>query len=166
MKKIWMLCLLPLLLYGCGEKEVVETVSDEPVYSVMASNRSVFVHLPEEAAIPVLTGEAQEVYQCEDYEITLEKLESGDLDRTIRFLSGFDRKDLTVLKTQQGNEDRYEFVWVCAGEKGERLGRAAILDDGACHYCLSVLRDAQEANVSWDEVFASFCLAEDFIRID
>lgn len=166
LKTCFIVCLLALLLTGCGGKTTMETISDQLVYSVMATPRSVAVHLPEQAAIPALSTDTQQIYQCETYEITLENLEAGDLGKTIRTISGFDREDLTVLKTRQGAADRYEFVWACAGEKGERLGRAAILDDGSGHYCLWVLRDAEEDGVDWDGVFASFCLAEGFIRTD
>ena len=68
---------------------------------------------------------------------------------------------LTVLETRQGDIDRYDFVWTMAGETGDRLGRAAILDDGNYHYCMSVLRDAQNPKMSqivWSDVFASFTL--------
>jgi hypothetical protein len=63
------------------------------------------------------------------------------------------------MKTRQGTCDRYDFVWTCAGEEGQRLGRAAILDDGNYHYCMSALWDAGEASeVSWEQVFGSFTL--------
>ena len=65
------------------------------------------------------------------------------------------------MQTQRDGVDRYEFVWVSAGEKGERLGRAVILDDGNYHYCMSVLRDAdstEKTQIVWRDVFASFTL--------
>lgn len=170
MKKRMLLGLLPLvLLVGCGSQETFETVSDELVQTVMASPRSISVRLPDEAVAPVLESDSQQVYLCEDYEITLENLSSGDLNETIRHLTGFERDALTVMQTSQGDVDRYEFVWVSAGEEGDRLGRAVILDDGNYHYCMSVLRDAvssEDSQILWEDVFASFCLTESFIRTD
>ena len=61
-----------------------------------------------------------------------------------------------------GISDRYEFVWVSAGETGERLGRGVILDDGSYHYVMTVLRDAEStenSQIVWNDVFASFRLA-------
>ena len=86
---------------------------------------------------------------------------AGNLNDTIRKLTGFDKEQLTVMETEQDGAKRYDFVWAAAGEDGERLGRAAILDDGSYHYCLSVLRDAQgeKSQVVWSEVFSSFGLA-------
>lgn len=166
LKKWMLLGLLPLLLLGCGGRETFETVADDPMQPVMASPRTVTVRLPEEAAAPVLESDTQQVYLCEGYEILLENLPSGDLDRTLRTLTGFGKDALTVMKTSQGSVDRYEFVWVSAGEHGDRLGRAAVLDDGNYHYCLSVLRDGEEGEDIWEEVFSSFTLTDTFIRTD
>lgn len=88
----------------------------------------------------------------------LETLASGDLNATVQTLSGYEKDQLTVLETQQGDENRYDFVWATTGEEGQRLGRAVILDDGDYHYCLSVLRDAGEAKIVWRDVFGSFSL--------
>ena len=94
----------------------------------------------------------------QDYEIMVETLASGDLNDTIRTISGFEKDQLTVLQTQQADTDRYDFVWTTAGERGERLGRAVILDDGNYHYCMTALRDAEESIIVWQEVFSSFAL--------
>ena len=159
--KFVMLCLMVLLLTGCGEQETFETISDEPVQSVMAQPREVSVRLPDNAVAPVLENDAQQVYLSDDYEIILETKEAGDLNATIRALSGYDKEKLTVMETQWEDVTRYEFVWVSAGEQGDRLGRAVVLDDGNYHYCMSVLRDAEEPKMSqvvWSDVFSSFTL--------
>lgn len=169
MKKGWIWGLLLLMLTGCGSQETFETVADDIVLSVMASPKTVSVSLPQEAAIPVLESDTRQIYICEDYEIALENVPSGDLQSTVRQLCGYDKDALTVMQTRQDGSDRYDFVWVSAGEEGQRLGRAAILDDGNYHYCLSVLRDADgQANdqPQWEAVFSSFSLTEGFIRTD
>jgi hypothetical protein len=88
----------------------------------------------------------------------LETMASGDLDATIRSLTGYGSDRLTVIRTGYHDTDRYDFVWSAAGESGERLGRGAILDDGTYHYCLSVLRDPEESLIVWQDVFSSFSL--------
>ena len=159
--KKWLLLVFALLLTGCGTSQTFETVSDEIVQSVMAQPREISVRLPDNAIAPVLESDTEQVYLSEEYEILLQTLSAGDLDATIRTLSGYGRDQVTVIQTKQEDVVRSEFVWVSAGEQGSRLGRAVILDDGHHHYCLSVLRDAQEQKMSqvvWSDVFASFQL--------
>lgn len=160
MKK-WMVLLLPLLLWGCAAEETFETISDENVQSVMASPREISVRLPDNAVAPVLESDTEQVYLSEDYEIIVQTLAAGDLDATVRTISGYGRDQLTLMQTRQEGVTRSEFVWVSAGETGSRMGRAVVLDDGYHHYCLSVLRDAQNQKMSqvvWSDVFSSFCL--------
>ena len=163
MKKIAMVLLLALLLSGCGAKETLETLADDiPLQPVLAQPAQISVHLPDNAVSPVLESDSEQVYLCEDYEISIETRASGDLSGTITALTGFDPEQLTVMRTKQDDADRYEFVWVSAGEEGDRLGRAVVLDDGHYHYCMSVLRDAEEpkkSQVVWSDVFSSFSLA-------
>ena len=157
MKKWWVIALLALLLTGCGSKEVMETVADEWVVPVMAQPLQITVDLPGEAAIPVSETDSGRLYLCQDYEIAMQTLSAGDLNATVQTLSGYEKDQLTLVQTQSGDAKRYDFVWVSAGENGERLGRGVILDDGQYHYCMSVLRDAEAVSqVVWRDVFASF----------
>lgn len=154
---VWMV-LLAALLTGCRAEETLETVDDEWVVPVMAQPREISVRLPEDALAPVLEQENKQLYMGLDYEIMLETLAAGDLNATIRALSGYEKDQLTVLETRQGDADRYDFVWTMAGEKGDRLGRAVILDDGNYHYCMSAQRDPGDTMVVWRDVFGSFSL--------
>lgn len=162
MRMIAVLVCCVFLLCGCTkEAEVFETVSDDLVSPVMAQPREISVNLPDNAVAPVLESSSEQMYLSEEYEIVIEKLSAGDLNATVQTLSGYDKSELTILETQQGSVTRYEFVWASAGEQGDRLGRAVVLDDGNYHYCMSVLRDAQSTKTSqivWDEVFGSFSL--------
>ena len=124
----------------------------------MAQPREISVRLPENTVLPVMEQDGRKLYMGQNYEIMLETLASGDLNATICSVSGFEKEQLTVLQTQQADAERYDFVWTTAGERGERLGRAVILDDGNYHYCMSVLRDAEESTVVWQDVFSSFAL--------
>ena len=158
MKRWILVCLLACLLTGCRAEETLETVDDEWMVPVMAQPREISVRLPEDALAPVLEQENRQLYMAQGYEILLETLASGDLDATIRTLSGYGQDQLTVLETRQYDADRYDFVWTTAGEAGDRLGRAVILDDGNYHYCMSVLRDPGETRILWRDVFGSFTL--------
>ena len=155
----WLLIAITVLLCGCNGRETFETVSDEPVQMVMAQPREISVRLPDHAVAPVFESEAEQVYMSDTYEIILETRAAGDLDATVRSICGYEKEDLTVMETQWDDVTRYEFVWAAAGENGDRLGRAVVLDDGAHHYCMSVLRDAQAVSqIVWRDVFSSFTI--------
>lgn len=161
MRKIAAIMLCTFLLCGCAAEETFETVLDELVLPVMAQPREIAVNLPDNALAPVLSGTGAQLYFSEDYEIIIETMSAGDLSGTIQAISGYEKGKLTILETKQQDISRYEFVWVSAGEKGDRLGRAVILDDGTYHYCMSVLRDAKtsgRSQIVWSDVFQSFCL--------
>ena len=161
MKKAVSVLLIALLLTGCAARETYETVADAQAVPAMANPRDISVRLPEDAVAPVLDGEGEQVYLSDDYEIVVEILESGDLTETIRALSGYDRDHLTVMETYLDGVSRYEFVWACAGEMEDRIGRAVVLDDGDYHYCLSLVRDAsttEGSQIVWDDIFSSFTL--------
>lgn len=150
-----------LMLTGCRREETFETVDDEVVVvAAMAQPAEISVRLPDNAVAPVLESEMRQMYMSENYEILIETVESGDLNTTIQTISGYEKDQLTVMQTQTDAATRYEFVWACAGEKGHRLGRAVVLDDGNYHYCLSVLRDdtREKSQIVWSDVFASFTL--------
>lgn len=161
MKKFWILGAICLLLAGCAGQPAMETISDEIVLSVMAQPRQVTVELPDDAVAPVLESDSEQVYFSDEYQIIVETLSGGDLEATVRTLSGCDKEKLTLIETQQDGAKRYDFVWAAAGESGDLLGRGVILDDGNYHYCLSVLRSADTLNdtqVIWRNVFDSFAL--------
>ena len=154
---LWMI-VLAVLLCGCKAEETLETVSDEWMVPAMAQPREISVRLPENTVLPVMEQDGRKLYMGQDYEIMLETLASGDLNATICSVSGFEKEQLTILETRQADAERYDFVWTTTGEGGERLGRAVILDDGNYHYCMTVLRDAEESVVVWQDVFSSFAL--------
>ena len=161
MKKWILFGLCAVLLTGCASQETFETVADELVQSVSAPMGQVIITRPEEAASPVSESDCGTLYQCDGYEIMLQTLPAGDLNATIQSLSGYSRSYVTVMETNANDWKRYEFVWVSAGEHGECLGNAVILDDGSYHYCLSVLGDAdrtEEFEADWEAMFDSFAL--------
>ena len=160
MKKWWLLLMICDMLSGCGAEETFETVADE-ILEVAAVQRQVMVVLPPEAAAPASESDAGTIYICDGYEIMLQTLTGGDLDATLRTVSGYGREELTVVESRQGDYKRYDLVWACAGEEGERIGRGAVLDDGNYHYVLCVLSDAdrvQEYEEVWSALFSSYSL--------
>lgn len=163
MKKCWMiLMVLALLLAGCGAEETMETVADEQVAQVLAQQRQVYVELPGEAASPAVESDSGRLYLCGDYEISIQTLEGGDTDATVRTLTGYGREALTMLQTRNEGLVCWEFAWASAGETGDMVGRAMVIDDGSYHYCLRVLADADTAEQNravWDRMFESFRLA-------
>lgn len=153
---------LALLLCGCGAEETVETISDEILQPVAVEKRQIYLELPAEAASPTVVSGSDRLYQCETYDIRVQILEAGDLNATIQTLSGYEKDSLTVMQTLKDGYDCYEFVWACAGESGDMVGKAMILSDGSYHYCVSVLGDAAcaaENKIYWDGLLDSFTLA-------
>ena len=160
MKKVWLIFVLMLVLSGFRAEETFETVQDS--YEQMAiSQKALTFTVPADAATQVFHSENGSLYFCDGYEIVVQTLAGGDLDRTLRSLTGFGRDNLTVVEMMTGNCMRYECAWVAAGEGGDQVGRTAILDDGQYHYCLSVLTSADDAGSlqeSWKEIFLSLDL--------
>lgn len=161
MKRLVLLLVLMLLLTGCGAGETFETVADEILQPAMAEPAEIWVSLPEDSVLPAMESENGALYLCEDFEVAIQTLPSGDLNATVESLSGYKIGDLTLIQTASGEIDKYEFVWTSAGELGQQVGRATILDDGNYHYCLSAAIDAQlieEYQEVWNGIFESFQL--------
>lgn len=161
MKK-WMAFLaLALALGGCGSRETLETVADEYVVAAMAQPKQIVVELPGEAALPAMESGGDRLYLGRDYEIALQTLAGGDLDATLRSVTGYGRDALTVVETQREEMPCYEFGWSCAGETGQQVGQGIVLDDGNYHYVMTALWDAEgeeDSQILWSEVFSSFCV--------
>ena len=92
------------------------------------------------------------LYICRDFEVSVQTLSGGDLERTVTALSGFDLSAVTVMEREAGELDRYDLTWSCAGELGPEVGRAAILSDGSYHYCLTVMTPEEHA-LEYQEIF-------------
>ena len=160
--KIVLLMLLAVLLAGCGKKEVYETVNDEMVQSVSAQPREILFDLAQEPVMPAMESDSGTLYLCGDFDVLVHTCQSGDLQNTVKEVSGFLPEELTVIQTGNGEVDRYEFVWTSATDLGQQIGRATVLDDGAYHYILSATVDAElieEYQEIWNGIFESFQLA-------
>ena len=140
MKTVCVILMLALALSGCAASEVYETLGNAMLPVVAQQPQSILLELPDDA------------------------LRSGDLDGTLRAVTGFGKDNLTLLQTKQGSLDRYSCAWTAAGEAGDTVGRCAILDDGLYHYCLVVTAAAEKAGKLGDtigQILASFGIAED-----
>ena len=148
MKRVWILSLIAVvLLFGCS-RPVYETVGDEYVMQPPAEKLSVSLTLPDDAAEAAIHADADaRLYLCDGYEVVVQTLAVGSLDRALRSVTGFGEESLTVMKTRDVALDRYDCVWASAGEGGEQVGRLAVLDDGNYYYCVSVMADSA---VAWD----------------
>ena len=149
--------LLACVLAGCGAEETFETISDEMVFSQVAA-RQIRVALPEETVLPVMETEAGQLYICRDFEVAVQTMAGGDLDATVRTLSGFGVGDVDVMETAAAGFNRYDFVWSSAGETGDQVGRACILSDGVYHYCVTAMAPEEKAGdyqEIWNGMFES-----------
>lgn len=150
-----------ILLTGCATP-TFETLGDIPHQQVAAPlPQKVVLKLPENAVQAVWSEESETMYLCQDYTVHLQTLDSGDLKSTIRQLSGFDKDRLTLVESRCGDHDRYEWVWIAAGEGGDVLCRCAVLDDGNFHYALTVTASTEAAGAlteEWNGIMSTFCL--------
>lgn len=160
MKKFLCFLVITLMLTGCSAP-VYETIGNVVhVGSHDAAPRQIMLALPADAAVLTASG-TDMLYTCSDYTMSLQTLPAGDLASTVKTLSGYDSAQLTLLQSRCEDHSRYDWVWVAAGEEGDVLCRAAILDDGNYHYSLCVFADADTAadlTDTWNELFQSFCL--------
>ena len=162
MQKMILLLMLCGLLCGCGAQPVFETLGEIPVEGTLAQPQEILVELPGDLLQPVLQSEdLGKLYICDDFTMTLQTLEGGDLEGTLRACTGFGREDLTVISTQLGEVNRYDTAWTATGEGEPQIGRLAILDDGSYHYVLSVMAPSQKSGdlrEKWQYLFNTFRL--------
>lgn len=162
MKKLCILLILCVLLSGCAAAPTFETVDDVYAPSADPQPCEMLLDLPENAA--VLTSNGENLYFCSGYELMTQTLPGGDLAKTLKTITGYDREHLTLLETSRDGLPCYTCAWTSLGESGDRVGRAVVLDDGCYHYCLSVMADAETAGQvqeQWQEVLTSLRLKQE-----
>lgn len=164
MKKILLLIFVGLLMTGCSSADTFETLGqiqhhpdDTPTMA------SILLSLPDTAAEQTFGGGPDTVYECDGYTLVLQTLAAGDFSRTIRTICGFSPEKLTMMESSMEQGKRYDWVWTAAGENGDLVCRASVLDDGNYHYCIYTLAPAELAGTlaqEWNTLFSSFCLGE------
>lgn len=162
MRKMLLLLMLCGMLAGCGAQPVFEPLGEIPVEGTLAQPQEILVELPGDLLQPVLqSDDLGKLYISDDFTMTLQTLEGGDLDGTLRTCTGFGKEDLTVISTQLGEVSRYDTAWTAVGEGEPQIGRLAILDDGSYHYVLSVMAPSQKSGdlqEKWQYLFDTFRL--------
>lgn len=165
MRKWYVLILAALLLCACGAQPTFETVDDDNALMVSATLRQIELALPKEAAKPVMeSASGGSLYLCDGYTLTVQTLSGGNLDRTAQQLTGYCWSELQPIRTQLSDAVRYDLAWAAAGEGGDQVGRAVILDDGMNHYAVSVMADADIAGTlqdTWQKLLHSVKLGTD-----
>ncbi len=161
MKKCWIIVLALMLLTGCTGPalETLGSIPQRP--STEDAQAQVLLELPQTAVADVFGSEEDILYTCDGYTISMKTLPAGDLKATVQTLSGYDPQQLSIVESSSGAAERYDFVWTAAAEQGELVGRAAVIDDGAFHYCLCVYAQAADAGSlgeEWNRLFSSFYL--------
>lgn len=161
MKK-WVIVLAALLLSGCASEPVFETVDDLYTPLPVAAAKEIDIQLPENAALAVMENEETgTLYFCDGFTVAVQTMESGDLEKTLRTVTGYGQEALTLLQTTQGKYDRWECVWSSAGEGTDQVGRLCLLDDGSWHYVLTFMADASSAGTltdDWQAIVDSFAV--------
>lgn len=159
MKKLILTTLCIMLMSGCAATDTFEQIQDVYVQIPMEAPKEIQIELPADAGSTVLAGQDGRLYFCEGYEIAVETCPSGDLEQTIKGMTGYEREDIAVFETAAAvGVKRYEFVWTSAGEGGEIVCRAVIMDDGLYHYCVSLTALSSEAGSlqeAWNEILKS-----------
>ena len=146
MKKLGMALLIAaILLGGCAAQPVYEGLEGLNVDAQAPVMKNIHIDLPRDASVQAVRGEDRRIYFCDGYEIMVETLAGGDLDKSLRSLTGFSKDALTVLSTRLDGVTQYSCVWTSIGETGEQVGRLTIYDDGVYHYCVSVTAPADNA---------------------
>lgn len=163
LKKLAVMALLSCFLFGCAAEPVFEPVTD--VYAGTDPDpATVQVVVPEHAAVLTAAGEnAAQLYFCDAYTLSVQTLSGGDLDRSLRNLTGYGRDRLTVLETLRKGINCYTCAWSSAGETGEQVGRLVLLDDGAYHYAVTVMAPAEQAGElaeEWDYILSKVTLSD------
>ena len=160
--KFLVLLMTVLLIAGCAPAQVYETVTDEPVLSASAQPGMISFDLAQEPILPAMETDGGQLYLCGDFDVMVQTLDGGDLSDTVFRISGFLPEELTLIRTESADVDKYEFVWTSATDEGQLIGRATVLDDGNYHYAMSATVNAElieEYQEIWNGIFESFELA-------
>ena len=107
MKYLCMILILVLLLSGCGQTPL-ETIADEVVDN-RPSCRQILINIPDEASVFTMeNGQADKLYICDGYTISMHIFPGGDLHNTFSQSTGYGLDTLTVINTEYDSMKRYD----------------------------------------------------------
>lgn len=145
MKKFCFAILCVFMLSGCSSVETMETIRDDEAFPVMGEAAKVHLSIPEiENAQVVEDGAGSKIYLFNDFCVTVQTLDGGNMEKTLELVSGFDAGKLTLLKTEQDDCLQFRCAWSSTGEQEDLLCRAVVVDDGRYHYAVTVMADSSE----------------------
>ena len=153
MKKILCLAMLVTLLAGCASAPTMETIADEPLQTVSAPAQQILLDLPENAKLEAMGSDSEDkLYLCDGFTVSVQTMETGDLDRTLRSATGYGKEDLMLMQTATAQGKCYQCVWAAAGEEQTQVGKTCIIDDGSYHYVLTVMVPEADAGKLSEQV--------------
>jgi len=157
LKKWILLFVMLFFLTGCNTRGDFETVGD--VYAPETlTPREVALVLPSDAAVQTLSSEQGKLYLCDGYSVCVQTLQGGNLEETLRQVTGYTLERLTLLETEKEGLRLYRCVWTAAGEGGDQIAQTAIIDDGNFHYAVTAMAPSESAGAlsnTWQEIFNS-----------
>ena len=158
-KKLWILLALTVILSGCSAQQTFENILDGWEMPEEAKMQQVQLTLPDEASVMTMQADNQDrLYLCNGYTVTVQTLPSGDMEETMLEVTGFDIDRLQMVNTRTLEAERVDCVWTSAGEGGDQVCRAVVLDDGNFHYVVTTMADASvsgELTQVWNDLFSS-----------
>lgn len=158
MKKLAMLFLAMALLAGCSAVEY-EQVQDVYADQPLPQPAQLLVSLPPDAV--QMTAQENTLWLCDGYTACVTTREAGDMEATLRAVTGHEKEQLEVYSWEEDGIKRSECTWISAGEGGDQVARTVILDDGSYHYALTLQADAKSAGAlreTWQQVMATVSL--------
>ena len=151
------------MLCGCRGQQDYETLSDAYIQPDVPAMGEVTLMIPTSAEVVTVENEdSGKLWLCEDYWVCLLTLSSGDLEETLQTLTGRGKEALDLISLENGQQKRHECVWLSAGESGDQINRAVILDDGNYHYALTLHTAAEtagELTPQWKNITSTFAVS-------
>lgn len=158
MKKLAIVVLVLAFLTGCGAsdyEQLQDVYADQP----LPQPAQLLVSLPPDAV--QMTAQENTLWLCDGYTASVMTREAGDMEATLRAVTGHEKEQLEVFSWEEDGIKRSECTWISAGEGGDQVARTVILDDGSYHYALTLQTDASTAGAlreTWQQVMGTVSL--------
>lgn len=172
MKRLFLAVMLLGLfcLWGCGKTEqtAVETVGDDLSLQTSLGEEMLYdisIYVPSDVTQQTSDPASNvQVYAHEsgEYEIYTQRLIAPSEESAIRQLTGRQKDELTVIRTQRFNLPEYRFAWF--DDKSGQSCRADMVQDGDVFYAVVFAVDqacSMDYRPVMAEVFSTFGLNSD-----